>query len=136
MRLFVDSAVFLAALGRPSPPREACMALLRRAAQGSVDLHTGAECIQEIVFHRRRIHDGARAASQASAVRELCTVHALDDRLLDTGLNLVRNFGARGRDAFIAATALLAGFDSIVTTDTRFVEVPGLRRIDPRDLAA
>jgi predicted nucleic acid-binding protein len=125
MRLFVDSPVFLAALGRPSPPREACMALLRRAAQGSVDLHTGAECIQEIVFHRRRIHDGALAASQTSAVRELCTVHAMDDRVLDTGLNLVRNFGARGR-----------GFDSIVTTDTRFVEVPGLRRIDPRDLAA
>ncbi|MFN8029757.1 MAG: hypothetical protein U0Q10_05365 [Dermatophilaceae bacterium] len=37
----------------------------------------------------------------------------MDDAVLDRGLELIEEAGARGRDAFIAATALLAGFDHI-----------------------
>lgn len=136
MRLFVDSPVFLYALGRQTPHTAGAKALLQRALTGHVELHTGAECIQEIVFHRRRTEDPVCGVAQVQAIRDLCTVHAMDDRVLDRGLSLILDHGARGRDAFIAATALLAGFDVIVTTDDRFVEVPGLRRIHPRDVRA
>ena len=40
----------------------------------------------------------------------------------------------RGRDAIHAATALGAGFDTIVTTDRDFGSIPGLRRLDPAEL--
>ena len=134
MRLFVDSPVFLYALGRQTPHTTGSKALLQRATEGRVELHTGAECIQEIVYHRRRTEAPSRAVAQVQAIRDLCTVHAMDDVVLDRGLSLILDHGARGRDAFIAATALLAGFDTVVTTDDRFVEVPGLRRVHPRDL--
>jgi predicted nucleic acid-binding protein len=136
MRVFVDSPVFLYALGPQTPHTSGAKALLQRALGGSVELHTGAECIQEIVYHRRRTERPARAVAQVQAIRDLCTVHPMDDAVLDRGLALIVDHGARGRDAFIAATALLAGFDAVITTDDRFVEVPGLRRIHPRDLAA
>jgi predicted nucleic acid-binding protein len=136
MRLFVDSPVFLYALGRQTQQTAGARALLQRALGGDVELHTGAECIQEIAYHRRRTEVPARAVAQVQAIRDLCTVHAMDGAVLERGLSLILHHDARGRDAFIAATALLAGFDAVVTTDDRFVEVPGLRRIHPRDLAA
>ena len=55
--------------------------------------------------------------------------------MIDGAIDLLATTTARGRDAFIAATALLVGFDAVVTMDSRFVEVPGLRRIHPRDLS-
>ena len=41
----------------------------------------------------------------------------------------------RGRDAVHAATALDAGFDTIVSTDRDFDGIPGLTQRDPRDSA-
>ena len=49
-------------------------------------------------------------------------------------LDLMEVSGVRGRDAVHAATALTAGFTEIVTNDRGFDGIPGLRRIDPRDL--
>lgn len=136
MRLFVDSPVFLYAIGPQSPITIGSKALLHGARAGAVELHTAAECIQEIVYHRRRSQGPERAVAQVQAIRDLCTVHPMTDDVLDRGLALILKRGARGRDAFIAATALLAGFDAVVTTDDRFVEVPGLRRVHPRDLTS
>ncbi|GAA1769709.1 type II toxin-antitoxin system VapC family toxin [Nostocoides vanveenii] len=133
--LFLDTPVFLYALGKAAPAKAAAQTLLRDASVGQLRLHTGAECVQEVIFHRLRSGSRNLAVNQVHAIRELCVVHPMDDAVLDRGLELIEEAGARGRDAFIAATALLAGFDHIVTTDTRFVDVPGLRPVDPRDLA-
>lgn len=132
---FLDTSVFLTALGE-HPDTSACRALLRRAANGHLSIHTAAECLQEVVFHRMRVGPRAPAVAHLRAIRDLCVVHPMDDLVLDRATDLWASTQARGRDAFIAATALLAGFDAVVTTDDRFVEVPGLRRVHPRDVAA
>lgn len=132
---FLDTSVFLTALGEhPSTP--VCRALLQSAAGGQLLVHTAAESLQEVVFHRMRVGPRGPAVAHLQAIRELCEVHPMDDRVIDRATDLLSTTRARGRDAFIAATALLAGFDAIVTTDARFVEVPGLRRVHPRDVAA
>jgi uncharacterized protein len=132
---FLDTSVFLTSLG-DHPSTAACRALLQRAAAGKLLIHTAAECLQEVVFHRMRVGPREPAVAHLRAIRDLCVVHPMDDRVLDRATDLLASTQARGRDAFIAATALLAGFDAVVTTDDRFVEVPGLRRIHPRHLAA
>ena len=132
---FLDTSVFLTALGE-HPNTSACRALLRRAANGHLSIHTAAECLQEVVFHRMRVGPRAPAVAHLRAIRDLCVVHPMDDLVLDRATDLLASTQARGRDAFIAATALLAGFGAVVTTDDRFVEVPGLRRVHPRDVAA
>lgn len=132
--LFLDSSVILLALGRPSPERDACQGLLASATTRRV--HIGAETVQEVLFHRLRIGGRARALAQVQWLRTIAVVHRMDDPVIDRAVELVASTRARGRDAFIAATALEAGFDSLVTSDERFVAVPGLSPVHPRDVRA
>jgi hypothetical protein len=129
--VFLDTSVVLTALGE-HPNTPACRALLQRAASGHLFVHTAAECLHEVVFHRMRVGPRAPAVAHQRAIRDLCVVHPMDDLVLDRATDLLATTQARGRDAFIAATALPAGFDTVVTTtDDRFVEVPGLRPVHP-----
>ena len=49
-------------------------------------------------------------------------------------IDLVESTGLRGRDALHAASALEAGFDTIVTPDRGFLAVSGLRVVRPSDV--
>ncbi|MGL5816871.1 MAG: type II toxin-antitoxin system VapC family toxin [Phycicoccus sp.] len=122
------------AVGGPDRHRASCRALLKATEEGRTLLHVSAESVQEFLVHRMRVGERRIAVDQTRDVRDLAVVHALDDTVLDRAFELVERHRARGRDAVIAATALLSGFDGVVTTDRRFVEVPGLARIDPIDL--
>lgn len=133
--LFVDSPVILHALGVEGALRDASRRVLSHASSGQVRLHIAAETVQEVLFHRMRRVGRRLAWEQVGVIRDLAVVHRLDDVVIDRALELVASTPARGRDAFIAATALEAGFDTVVTTDTRFVAVRGLRPVHPRDIA-
>lgn len=64
----------------------------------------------------------------------MATLHTFDAAVLDRALELMAVAPIRGRDAVHAATALLAGFDHIVTVDADVVAVPGLRTLTPREV--
>lgn len=134
--VFVDSAVLLHALGVDGALRDASRQVMVRAESGQVRLHIAAETVQEVLFHRTHRVGRRLALEQVAAIRDLAVVHRLDDVVIDRALELVATTQARGRDAFIAATALEAGFDAVITTDEGFVAVPGLRPLHPRDIAA
>lgn len=134
--LFLDSSVPLHALGGDHPARAPARALLERAMQGGVRLHMSAESVQEFLFHRMRRTHRFAAIDQTHLLRSLAVTHAMDDEVIERALRLVSSTEIRGRDAFIAATALIAGFDTVVTTDTRFVAVPGLRPLSPAEALA
>ncbi len=124
--VFVDTSVLLHATGGPHPLRAPAQELLRRATHDLV-LHIGAETVQEFVFHKARFQDRAAAAELGEWLLQACVVHPFDDVVARRGLELVtqtRSLG--GRDAFLAATALGAGFSSIVVHDGRFQPPPGL----------
>ncbi|KGN33734.1 nucleotide-binding protein [Knoellia sinensis KCTC 19936] len=133
--LFLDTSVVLDALGAVGPLRDASRHVMDHAQSGRVRLHLAAESVQEVLFHRMRRVDRPLALEQTEVIRALCVVHRLDDVVIDRAMDLVASTRARGREAFIAATALEAGFDTVVTTDERFVAVPGLRPLHPRDVA-
>ena len=98
---------------------------------GDVQLHLSVEAIQEFVHHRMRRSSAAEAVAAARAIRESSILHAFDDEVLGQALSLIELTPIRGRDAVHAATALNAGFTSIVTTDSDFISVPGLRALSP-----
>ena len=56
--------------------------------------------------------------------------------VLYSALELVVMFPIRGRDAVHVATALAIGLPAVVTSDQVFDQIPGLRRLDPTELAA
>jgi len=131
--LFIDSAVIAYAIGEDHPQRDACRALVGAAQRGEVTLHASVELIQEVLFHRLRRTDRHGAVEEARAVSRLVDLHPFDASVLDRSLDLTESTSIGGRDAIHAATALLWGFDAIVSPDRDFDGVPGLRRLHAVD---
>ncbi|AKT51208.1 type II toxin-antitoxin system VapC family toxin [Arsenicicoccus sp. oral taxon 190] len=131
--LFADSATFLLALGGAHPAQEQCRELLAAAHAGRIRLHVSVEGLQEVTFHRLRRTSRESALAEARALGLACVVHAFDEAVWAEATRLMERSPVRGRDAVNAATALLAGFEEIVSPDVDFDGIPGLRRIDPAD---
>ena len=130
---FLDATIILLAAGEPSTAQHACRSFLEAQAAPGSTLHMSVEGVQEVLFHRMRMVDRGTAVAEARDVQEMVVLHRFDEGVLQTAISLVATSTVRGRDAVHAATAIRAGFDAIVTTDSDFDGIPGLRRIDPRD---
>lgn len=128
--VFVDTSVLLLAHGASSAEGRACLRAVSRWREEDTALHVAAETIQEFAFHRLRRAGVERAVVETRLLMEAAVVHALDAAVLDRGLALM-HAGLRGRDAMIAATALVAGFTEIVSVDGDFDVMPGLARVGP-----
>lgn len=133
--LFVDTDVLLVAFGGPHPARAACVQLLEAAGRGEVEVHLSVEAGQEFLFHRLRRSPRDEAVQAFDRLDSLAVWHDFDATVLRGFRRLVGDGSVRGRDAVHAATALLAGFDVLVSLDPDFEGVPGLRRLDPRILS-
>lgn len=129
--VFLDPSVLLLAVGGQHPLREPCRSVLAAAARGELRLHLSVEGGQEFLFHRMRRGRLDDALRLFDLVDELVVWHVFDTDVLHGSRALVATGEVRGRDAVHAATAMLAGFDAIVSCDADFDRVPGLRRIDP-----
>ncbi len=129
--VFVDTSVFLLAAGGTHPDRDPCRAFLARTRDQRARLHVSVEAVQEFVFHRL-CHNGAGDAdAEARALADSCVLHSFDPDVLAGALELIAASQLRGRDAVHAATALAAGFSSIVSLDKDFDEIADLDRVHP-----
>ena len=132
--VFIDTTVLAHAFGGPSPERTVSQDIVRRAAADTLVLHASVAAVQEFLFHRLRRSDRGPATQAARAVMGLCVLHDFDGAVLDRAVDLVSSTRLGGRDAVHVATALQHGFDSIVSSDRDFDDVPGLRRIGPTEV--
>lgn len=132
--VFVDTSVLLLAFGAERQDRAGCLRLLELAAEGRVRLHVSVEAGQEFLFHRLRRSVLAEAVTDFDVLDRLVVWHDFDRDTLRRSRLLVAHGEARGRDAVHAATALLAGFSEIVTTDPDFDGIMGLTRLEPSSL--
>lgn len=132
--VFVDTAVLAYAVGDEHPMRQASRRLVELAVSGSVQVHASCEMVQEFLFHRMRRTDRAIAVQQSRDAADLCFLHPFDAKVVHRMIELVEASGIGGRDAVHAATALVNGFDTIVSPDPDFDRVPGLRRLQPQDV--
>lgn len=129
--VFLDPSVLLLAVGAQHPLREPCRSVVEAAARGDLRLHLSVEGGQEFLFHRLRRGSLEDALRLFDLVDDLVVWHAFDTEVLHRARALVATGAVRGRDAIHAATALLAGFDSLISCDADFDRVAGLRRVDP-----
>jgi uncharacterized protein len=135
-RLFLDATVLAFAVGGEHLQRRPCREILAAGQSGAAELHVSVEALQELLHHRLRRTDRASAVSQARRLQAGLHVHAFDPTVLTRALDLVAHTSLRGRDSVHAASAMVNGFDAIVTADTDFDGIPGLRRIDPAEALA
>ena len=130
---FLDTNVFLYAIGREHPDKEPCREILRRVTMGKLPAVTSAEVIQELLHvltRRQRRSEAATAAREAMAiVMRVLPVGKNDLQLACTLIEALPSLGAR--DALHAATMRNAGIRDIVSADADFDMVPDLHRTTP-----
>lgn len=131
---FLDASVLSLAAGDAHPLRGPCRELLTRGSQGQVRLHASVEAVQEFRFHRLRRVGREVTLSDSRRVAVSLTLHPFDLGVLEASFRVMELGSVRGRDALHAATAVLAGFTTIVSADRDLDGVPGLRRLDPSEL--
>lgn len=129
--IVVDTNILVYAVGRDHPLRQACRRFVDAVGGAQIDATTTVEVVQEYLHVRARRLGRNDAADQALEVHRLLRplLQPGEDDLLN-GLDLFRKYEFGGFDAVLAATALREGA-TLVSADSAFAAVDGLRHVDP-----
>jgi predicted nucleic acid-binding protein len=131
--ILLDTTILVYAVGDPHPLRDPCREVMAAAGEGGLRATTTPEVIQEFVHERARRrtrHDAVRlGAAFAEALSPLLPVN---EGHLPAALRLFERYAALAAfDALLAAVALDSDIQSLVSADTSFATVPGLRFVHP-----
>lgn len=138
LRAFLDSNVFLYAVGLHDRYRDPCRRILAGAGRGEFQAVVNIEVLQEYVHVRsRRGISRDVAALESTDIVSSCRVEDVDMATFQMALRTFVATPAVGfRDALHAATAASQLVDGVVSADLGFDAVPGMTRYDPVDFAA
>jgi uncharacterized protein len=132
-RVFLDTNIFLYAIGGEGPHRAPCRAVLAAVGRGALGGVTNSEVLQEILHVRARrvtLKDATSAArSAASIVAEVVPVTAAD--VLDACALLDSHPGLSARDALHVATMQNSQISLLVSVDRDFDSLKTLKRLNP-----
>ena len=136
MRTFIDTNIILCAAGGAHPQKEACIRVLRKIADGTIEATINSEVLQEILYVLVR---RGRREEAATLVHHLATLFpdllpVTREDLLEACALIRRCPGLPVRDAVHAATMTGSGIRDIISVDSDFDAVEGLRRFDPNKL--
>jgi predicted nucleic acid-binding protein len=127
--VFLDTNVFLYAIGAPHPLKAASQRVLERVGDGELNAVTSTEVVQEILYVliRRGFREtGFKLARHT--IELLGSLLPVTQEDISIACDLLDRYPALPtRDAIHAATMLNNGIAEIVTADGHFDEVRGIR---------
>jgi predicted nucleic acid-binding protein len=130
--IVLDTTVLVYAVGDDHTLREPARSLVQAIEDGTAQATTSVEAIQEFVHVRARRRDRSDAAALGRAYATLLSpLLQPTEGDLEKGLRLVEREERLGPfDAVLAATAIAAKADALVSADTAFDGIRGLRWVD------
>lgn len=130
--IVLDTTVLVYAVGDDHQLRNPARTIVEAVESGTVQATTTAEAIQEFVHVRARRRDRADAAALGRAyVTLLSPLLRPGEEDLVGGLRLFERQEALGTfDAVLAASAIAARAEALVSADRSFDGVRGLRWVD------
>lgn len=134
----IDSNVIIYAHGVPHPYRESCRQLLEDVETGKFAACLSTEVVQEVmnIYHRRG-HTREAAAIARDLLVLFPVVFDVTTMTIRLAIDiLTANSHLQSRDAVHAATVVQQRLEGLVSTDKGFDSVVGLKRFDPKELAA
>ena len=136
--VFLDANVFLYAAGSPHSHREPCRRILRLVEEGALPSNTSVEVVQDLLYVLWRRGLAEKGVRLAQSVMDLfpALLPLTSDDLRDACNLLTGDTALTPRDAVHVATMRRHGIGSIVSADVHFDGIRGIRRIDPREIAA
>lgn len=133
LRVFLDTSIFLYAVGSEHRYRGPCRRILAATASDEIDAVVNVEVLQEYVHVRTR--KGIERSVAARESTDIISVCLVEDVTMANFQVALRMFGATPeielRDAIHTATAFSQLVDGIVSPDRGFDAVPELTRFDP-----
>lgn len=131
MSFFVDANVVVYS-AVDSPRRDSCAEILEAVAAGDADGRTSTAALEEVWY----LEESGRLGSLGGLARHAHSVLAPLLPVTDDAFRLALEIDASSlgpNDRLHVATCDLHQIDVIVTADTGFDGVEGLRRVDPLD---
>jgi uncharacterized protein len=133
--MYLDTTIFMYAVGGESRFKEACLRILGAGAADAAVFVTSAETLQEILHRYRSIGRpefiAPTFAAVSAAVQRILPVTADD---LEEARRLGERIGAprvSARALVHAAIARRQGLREILTVDAGFAGIPGVVVVDP-----
>lgn len=131
MTFFVDANIFIYSASA-SRYRTPCLEILRAIASGSADGKTSPAVMEEVWFLELSAKLGDLSGLTRRSYRALSPLLPVTDEIFRAALSLrAPKLGAN--DRLHAATCLGNGISTIVSADSGFDGLSGLRRVDPLD---
>ncbi|OGP45797.1 MAG: hypothetical protein A3K30_03445 [Deltaproteobacteria bacterium RBG_13_51_10] len=133
-RFFIDTNIFIYSVGREHPLKPACLNIIQSIRHEKINAILNTEIIQEILYRYQSLKAlpaGIRLAKEVILLAD--RVLPVMERDLELALGILESHPQIDtRDAFHAATMINNGIEEIISTDTHFDLIPGIKRIDPR----
>jgi uncharacterized protein len=134
--MYVDTTIFMYAMGSESRFKEPCARILRSGAADRTILVTSAETLQEVLHRYRSIgrNDEIKPAFEAIAasVQRILPVTAEDvEEARHLGERIAPGHGVSARDLVHAAVARRQGLREVLTVDAGFASIRGVLVVDP-----
>ena len=134
--MYVDTTIFMYAMGAASRFKEPCARILRAGAADRAVLVTSAETLQEILHRYRSIgrSNEIKPTFEAisASVQRILPVTADDvEEARQLGERIPKGRSVSARDLIHAAAARRQGLREILTVDAGFASIPGVVLVDP-----
>lgn len=134
MAFFVDTNVLIYSTGE-GERREPCIRILRAIGSGDADGRTSTAVLEEVWHLELSGRADFLAGAAARAYRIFTPLLPVTDEVVAAALSLDAD-GLGANDRIHVATCIENGIDTIVTADSDFDSVRGIRRVDPLDRRA
>ncbi len=130
---FIDTNIFIYSVGRDHPLKSNCASAIRRLRDGGIRAIVNTEIIQEILYRYQSLKElrlGIKLAKEAMALSS--KILPVTERDLALAIELLESHPQIDtRDAFHAATMINNEVKEIISTDSHFDLIRGIKRIDP-----
>jgi len=130
---FIDTNIFIYSVGRDHPLKSNCASAIRRIRDEGIRAILNTEIIQEILYRYQSMRElplGIKLAREAMALSS--KILPVTEGDLSLAIKLLESHPRIDtRDAFHAATMINNEIEEIISTDSHFDLIPGIKRIDP-----
>jgi predicted nucleic acid-binding protein len=135
MKTFVDTNIFMYAVGRSHPLRPSAELVIQKVGTGELDATTNTEVLQELLFVYSRRGQRSVGISVVQDILDLIpdVLSVAKPDLVMAALLMGQYTHLNSRDAVHLATMRTNGIESIITADKHFDGIDGVTRVDPSE---
>jgi predicted nucleic acid-binding protein len=130
---FIDANIIMYAIGMPHPLKNPCRAILDEIKNGSLQVVTNTEVLQEVLYRFYSLKRNDQAEIAYNALTGMCLeIISITRKDMDLSLSLLKEYPQiTTRDAVHAATMINNEIEEIISTDSHFDLIQGIKRVKP-----